>query len=125
MYKMVINANEGELKMAKAATCYFNLTFGLQGCYMPDSSYGPHAVSRRKDLIGAVRDTLEMLLDQEDDWSVARCMRDVNWTKLWSQARRHGTSSIHFCIATSKHNMLEFHGMTEEEYLEAEKANDE
>lgn len=110
--------------MSKTATCYFNLTFGLQGCYMPDSYYGPHAVSRRKDLVSAVRETLEMLLDQEGDRSVAGCMRQVDWTRLWSQAKRHGTSSIHFCIATSKHNMLEFHGMTEAEYLEAEQAND-
>lgn len=111
--------------MAKAATCYFNLTFGLQGCYMPDSSYGPHAVSRRKDMIGAVRDTLEMLLDHEGDRAVAGCMRQVDWRRLWSQAKRSGTSSIHFCIATGEHTMLEFHGMTESEYLEAERENDD
>jgi hypothetical protein len=110
--------------MTKAATCYFTLTYGLQGCYMPDGSSGPYAVSRRKDLISAVRDTLEMLLDQEGDRSVAGCMRQVDWTRLWSQAKRHGTSSIHFCIATSEHNMLEFHGMTESEFVEAEKEND-
>lgn len=110
--------------MAKTATCYFSLTSGLQGCYMPDAHWGAFAVTRRKDLIGAVRNTLGMVLDQEGDWPVARCMRDVNWIKLWAQAKRHGTSSIHFCIATSEHNMLEFHGMTEAEYLEAEAAED-
>jgi hypothetical protein len=110
--------------MAKAATCYFTLTYGLQGCYMPDSHFGPHAVSRRKDLVSAVRDTLAMLLDQEGDRPVSRCMREVNWRRLWSQAKRSGTSSIHFCIATDEHNMLEFHGLTEEEYLQHEKEND-
>lgn len=107
--------------MSKTQTCYFNLSYGLQGCYMPDSYFGPHCVTRRKDLVSAVRDTLEMLLDQEGDRAVSSCMRQVNWTRLWSQAKRSGTSSIHFCIATSEHNMLEFHGMTEEEFVEAEK----
>lgn len=104
--------------MAKAATCYFNLTYGLQGCYMPDSSYGPYAVCRRKDLIAAVRDTLEFLEAPKS------AMRQVDWRRLWASAKRHGTSSIHFCIATDRHNMLEFHGMTEAEYLEAEAEND-
>ena len=111
--------------MSKATTCYFTLTSGLQGCYMPDSHWGPHAVSRRKDLIAAVRDTLEMLLDQEGDRAVSSCMREVNWTKLWSQAKRYGTSSIHFCISTGEHTMLEFHGLTEDEFNEAEKENDD
>ena len=110
--------------MAKPATCYFTLTYGLQGCYMPDSHWGPHAVTRRKDLIGAVRATLDTLLYQEGDRSVAGCMRQVDWKRLWSSAKRHGTSSIHFCIATGDHTMLEFHGMTEAEYLEVEKDND-
>jgi len=111
--------------MPKAATCYFSLTSGLQGCYMPDAHWGSFAVCRRKDLISAVRGTLDTLLDQEGDRAVASCMREVNWIRLWSQAKRHGTSSIHFCIATGEHTMLEFHGMTEAEYLEAEKENDD
>lgn len=110
--------------MVKSQICYFSLTSGLQGCYMPDAHWGAFAVSRRKDLIGAVRDTLDMLLDQEGDRAVASCMREINWTRLWSQAKRSGTSSIHFCIATGEHNMLEFHGMTEAEYIEAEKDQD-
>jgi len=104
--------------MAKPATCYFTLTYGLQGCYMPDGHSGPYAVTRRKDLIAAVRATLNMLLDQEEDRAVEGCMRQINWTRLWSQAKRSGTSSIQFCIATSEHNMLEFHGLTEDEYNE-------
>lgn len=71
--------------MAKIVTCYFSLTSGLQGCYMPDAHWGAFAVTRRKDLIGAVHDTLNILLDQEGDRPVARCLREVNWTKLWSQ----------------------------------------
>lgn len=110
--------------MTKPQTYYFTLTGGLQGCYMPDYHGGNYAVTRRKDLIGAIRDELEMLLDQEGDRAVSSCMRDVDWKRLWSQAKRHGTSSIHFCIATGEHTMLEFHGMTEAEYLEAEKEND-
>jgi hypothetical protein len=113
-----------EIIMAKTQICYFSLTSSLQGCYMPDAHWGAYAVSRRKDLIGAVRDTLNMILDQEGDRAVSSAMRDVNWRSLWSQAKRHGTSSIHFCIETGEHTMLEFHGMTEAEYLEAEREND-
>ena len=104
--------------MAKAATCYFTLTYGLQGCYMPDSHWGPHAVCRRKDLIAAVRDTLEMLDAPKS------ALRQVNWTRLWAQAKRSGTSSIHFAIATDGRNMLEFHGLTEAEYLEQSESED-
>jgi len=98
--------------MSKAATCYFTITYGLQGCYMPDSDYGPYAVNRRKDLIDAVRDTLAMVDAPKNR------LRHVRWRRLWSQAKVHGTSSVHFCIATDKHNMIEFHGLTEDEYNE-------
>lgn len=91
---------------------------------MPDAHWGVYAVCRRKDLIGTVRDTLNMILDQEGDRAVSRCMKEVNWTRLWSQAKRTGTSSIHFCIVTSEHTMLEFHGLTEAEYLEQEASED-
>lgn len=91
-------------------TCYFTLSHGLQGCYMPDSHMGPYAVTTRRDLISAVRDALEFYEAPKT------AIRQVRWKRLWGQAKRYGTSSVHFCIATSKHNMLEFHGLTEAEY---------
>lgn len=111
--------------MAKPQTCYFTLTYGLQGCYMPDSHFGPYAVTTRSGITYAVRETLSMLLGQEGDKSVDSCMRQVSWKRLWAQAKRSGTSSIHFCIATSDHNMLEFHGLTQEGYEQAEKEQDQ
>ena len=99
-------------------TCYFTLTYGLQGCYMPDSHFGPFAVNTRRDLINAVRDALEFYEAPKS------AIRQVKWSRLWSSAKRHGTSSVHFCIATDKHNMLEFHGLTKAEYDEQEAAQD-
>lgn len=96
--------------MPRAANCYFTFSYGLQGCYMPDSHFGPFVATRRKDIAAAIRDALEFYEAPKS------AIRQVSLTRLWSQAKRHGTSSIHFCIATDKHNMLEFHGLTEDEY---------
>ena len=104
--------------MAKTADCYFSLTYGLQGCYMPDSHFGPYHCRTRGGIAYAIRETLATL-----DVAPSR-IRQVALRRLWAQAKRTGTSSIHFAIATDAHNMLEFHGMTEAEYLEAENGND-
>ncbi|MBR1173880.1 hypothetical protein JQ617_07935 [Bradyrhizobium sp. KB893862 SZCCT0404] len=101
--------------MSRAATCYFTISYGLQGCYMPDSHFGPFAVTRRKDLVNAMRDALEFYEAPKSR------LREVSWSKLWSTAKRHGTSSVHFCIATDDHNMVEFHGLTEAEFNEHNK----
>ena len=104
--------------MSRAATCYFTFSYGLQGCYMPDSHFGPFAVSRRKDIADAIRDALDFYDAPKS------AIRQVSLTRLWAQAKRHGTSSIHCRIAISKHEMLEFHGLTEEEYNAQEAAYD-
>lgn len=104
--------------MAKAATCYFTLTYGLQGCYMPDSHMGPYLATTRREIIQAVREALEFYEAPKS------AIHQVAWKRFWAQAKRSGTSSIHFCIATDKHNMLEFHGLTEAEYAERENQDD-
>ena len=104
--------------MSKAVNCYFTLTYGLQGCYMPDSHEGPYAVTRRKDLVSTVR----YILDLYD--APKSAIKQVKWRDVWAHAKRHGTSSLHFCIATDQHNMLKFHGLTEEEY-DRDAANNE
>lgn len=98
--------------------CYFSLSNGLLGCYMPDSYQGPYAITRRKDLIAIVRDALDMLDAPKS------AIRQVRWSHLWSIAKRHGTSSVHFSIETSKGYGLSFHGLTEAEYAEQEAAQD-
>jgi hypothetical protein len=98
--------------MPKVQTCYFALTHGLQGCYMPDMHFGAYAITRRKDLIEAVRDALDMMEAPKS------AIRQINWTRLWDNAKRYGTSCVHFSIETGKHTCLSFHGLTEAEYNE-------
>lgn len=94
--------------MAKA---YFTLTYGLQGGYMPDSNLGPYKVTTRRELMEAMRDALAMYDAPKS------AMSQVKWReRVWPHIKRHGASSLHFCIATDKHNVLEFHGLTTEEY---------
>lgn len=96
--------------MAKAQTCYFSFSNGLLGCYMPDSTSGPYAVTTRRELADAIRSELEMLDAPK------RCFADVGIRRLWGVAKRHGTSSVHFTIETSPGYGLSFHGLTEAEY---------
>ena len=101
--------------MSKPAVGYFSVTYGLQGCYLPDSDAGAYRVTRRKDLLETFRDICRMY-----DVPEYR-LRDVRWMRVWHHIKQHDASSLHFCIATDKHNMLEFHGMTEAEYEERQK----
>jgi hypothetical protein len=96
--------------MSKPQTCYFTFSHGLRGCYLPDSHGGVYAVSRRKDLADAIRYELEMYD------APASAFKTVGIKRLWSQAKRYGTSSIHFTIDTSEGYGLNFHGLTEEEF---------
>jgi hypothetical protein len=94
----------------------FTLTYGLQGCYMPDSHLGPYCVTRRKDLIEAVRDALTFY----DVKNAKERLHSIFWReRVWPHIKQHGASSLHFCIPTDEHNMLEFHGLTTAEYNEA------
>ncbi len=104
--------------MAKTETCYFSFSHGLRGCYLPDSHGGYYAVTRRKDLVDAIRSELEMV------GAPASAIRQVGIKRLWSQAKRFGTSCIHFTIDTSEGYGLNFHGLTDAEYQELERQND-
>ena len=104
--------------MSKQQTCYFALTNGLAGCYMPDSHWGEFAVTRRKDLIATVRDILDMLDAPKN------AFKQVKWRNVWHHARRYGTSSLHFSIEISDGYVLSFHGLTEEEYNAAQAERD-
>lgn len=96
-------------------TCYFTLSHGLRGCYLPDSHGGAYMITRRKELADAIRSELEFHTDSPQQ--ARRAFRDVGIKRLWSQAKRHGTSSIHFTIPTSEGYGLNFHGLTEDEYV--------
>jgi hypothetical protein len=104
--------------MAKAQTCYFSFSNGLRGCYMPDNYGGHYAVTRRKDLVDAIRNELDMLDAPKS------ALRQISIKRLWSQAKRYGTSSIHFTLDIGPGYGLNFHGLTETEYNEQESQND-
>jgi predicted metal-dependent RNase len=51
-------------------------------------------------------------------------IRDVNVRRLWGFIARHGSSTAHFYITDGKHNVLSFHGLTEEEAEQMERENE-
>ena len=88
---------------------YYAITFGMTGCYMPDSHNGAHCFTRRKDLAETIRSYLEMY-----DLP-ASLFHEVKIKKLWKFIKRNGASVAHFSLDHEGHT-LSFHGLTEEEY---------
>lgn len=96
--------------MAKPIARY-NVTFGLSGCYMPDSVSGPMEFTTRKALAEFIRDELR-------NYELpASLFRQVRMRNLWSFIKRHGSSTAHFALHHGA-NALEFHGLTEDEFNE-------
>jgi len=93
----------------------FQLMNGLAGCYMPDHHSGPYVVTRRKDLIDAVRDQLAFL-DMPKS-----AIRQVNWTRVWRFIKFAGDASQVHVTMTHKGYALELCGMTEGEADEMER----
>lgn len=94
-------------------TARYAVTFGLSGCYMPDSHLGAHEFTRRRDLVAFLRDALR-------DYDMpASALRSVRVRRLWRFIARHGSSSAHFSVTHGGHE-LAFHGLTKDEYLAAE-----
>lgn len=95
----------------------YNTTSGLAGCYMPDNVGGPLEFRRRKDLVEHVRYELSFL-----EWP-ASCIKQVKFTQLWEFICHNGSSSAHFSIHY-KGNVLQFHGLTEEEFAQQEREHE-
>lgn len=93
----------------------YSVTFGLAGCYMPDSASGPYAFTTRAELAQAIRDELRAY-----DLP-ASLMRQVKLRRLWAHIKAHGSSQAHVHLYHGA-NVLSFHGLTEEEasLMEAE-----
>ena len=90
----------------------YSVTFGLQGCYMPDS--GPNLLPTcytRKALGDAIRYEIEFYDLPKSS------IRQVQLRKLWAWIKRNGSSSAHFHIAHG-HNVLSFNGLTSDEAAE-------
>lgn len=96
--------------MAKPIARYA-VTFGLAGCYMPDSHDGVHEFATRNDLAVFIRNELD-IYDMP-----ASLFKDVKIRRLWAFIKRHGSSTAHFSLYHGA-NVLQFHGLTEDEYRE-------
>ncbi|HEV2548443.1 MAG TPA: hypothetical protein VGU20_13975 [Stellaceae bacterium] len=87
----------------------YAVTFGLAGCYLPDSHDGVHEFNTRRDLAAFIRDELERYEFPKAHFAQAHVLH------LWKRIKRHGSSSMHFSIFHREH-VLSFHGLTEEEF---------
>lgn len=87
----------------------YTVTFGLRGCYIPDSVSGPFEAATRKALADDIREYLRVY-----DLP-ASLFREVKIRRLWAFIKRHGSSTAHFGLHHGA-NALEFHGLTEEEF---------
>lgn len=94
----------------------YSVTFGLSGCYMPDSVNGPVEFTTRREMADYIRSELAVY-----DLP-ARLFREVKIRRLWSFIKRHGSSTAHFALHHGAH-ALEFHGLTEDEAREMEAEN--
>lgn len=89
----------------------YTITFGLSGCYMPDSVNGPYLFTTRRDLAATIRSELAMC-------DMPACLfRQANIRRLWHFIAKHGSSTAHFALHHGA-NALEFHGLTEAEFNE-------
>lgn len=95
----------------------FQLMNGLAGCYMPDHHSGPYEVTRRRDMIAAVREQLEWLEFP------ASTIRQVEWRRIWRAIKfAKSASSLHLTIV-HKGYCLELCGLTDAEAKEMENEN--
>lgn len=91
-------------------TARYCVTFGLSGCYLPDSQ-GYIEACTRSDLASHIKAELQF-----HDMP-ASLFREVRISKLWTWIKKHGSSVAHFDLH-HKGYVLSFIGMTEEEYAQ-------
>jgi hypothetical protein len=87
----------------------YAVTFGLSGCYMPDSHEGAHEFRTRAELADFIRSELQVF-DMP-----ANLFGDVRIRRLWGFIQRYGSSTAHFRLCHGA-NELAFHGLTEDEF---------
>lgn len=100
--------------MARKPIARYTVTAGLSGCYMPDAHYGSDEFHRRTELADAIR----CYIDMQDFPKSA--FTQANIIQLWQFIKRNGSSSAHFRI-THKQFEIAFHGLTEDEFNEAQR----
>lgn len=94
------------------AVARYSVSYGLAGCYLPDSHSGVYEVTRRRDLAGIIREELRMY-DMP-----ASLFRDVHLRRLWRFIKRNGSSVAHFSLYHGDY-VLAFCGLTQVEYEQA------
>lgn len=100
-----------------AKTFRYSISFGLAGCYMPDSVNGPYTGTTRRELADMIRDELA-----QADWPKSK-LGDVKLKRLWAHIQKHGSSTAHFSIYHGA-NAITFNGLTADEASEMEAAQD-
>lgn len=86
----------------------YSVSFGLAGCYMPDSVSGPHTFDTRRELAAFIRGELEAFEMPKG------LFRAADIRRLWPFIQRHGASVSHFNLHHGA-NVLAFQGLTEAE----------
>jgi hypothetical protein len=94
------------------AIARYTVTFGLTGCYLPDSVNPPCEYATRAELAQAIRDELAF-------YDMPACLfREVNIRRLWRAIQFAGSSSSYHFSLSHKAVTLSFHGLTEAEFAE-------
>ena len=88
----------------------YAVTFGMTGCYMPDSHDGAFEFGTRSELAQFIKSELEVY------GMPASLFGEVRITKLWGFIKRNGSSCAHFGLC-HKGFTLGFHGLTHDEFL--------
>lgn len=95
----------------------YSISNGLAGCYMPDSQNGPYFFTTRKEFAAFIRGEIAQM-----DWPACE-IKQANLRNVWKFIQRNGSSVAHFRIQRGAYEIA-FHGLTEAEFDEMEKAND-
>jgi hypothetical protein len=94
--------------MANKRIAYYAVTYGMAGCYLPNTC-DSSSFATRGEMANAIKADLSLY-----DMPVS-LFRDVHIRKLWGFIQRHGSSTAHFALH-HKGMVLQFHGLTEDEY---------
>jgi len=91
---------------------------------MPNTTSGLYSGTTRKELCDLIRDQLRMYADTENDPPERTMFDQVGIRNLWPFIKRHGSSTAHFRIEIGGGEEIAFHGLTEEEFNEQERAEE-
>lgn len=89
-------------------TADYAISFGLSGCYLPDTEPLAISCATRRGLADVIRAELEA-----HDMP-ASLFREVNLRRLWGFIVRNGSSVAHFSLDHGGYT-LAFHGLTKAE----------